>query len=338
MLHSGIDLHKNDLVIDTLDASGTAVSRRRLRTHRPLVAHYFRSLPGPHRAVVESTASWYWLADLLKEEGVELTLAHSKLVKAIAYAKVKTDAVDAQTLAQLLRVDLVPRAHMISPERRGIRDLLRMRLRMVQKRSRCQNAIHSLLTKYNVRSVEDLPPLAHLEAECHQEQITLLERQIKRVIGTISPELLAMDAVQHLLWIPGIGRINAFSIYLEVDDIGRFPSAKHFLSYARLVPGSSNSGGKTRHKRSKDGNRYLKIAFTHAAVRAIQYYPEIKSFYQRQCRRKPKPVARGIVAKEIGKIAYYVLSKGEAYDGTFKGKPLSRTKKAEWPRRRSPGA
>ncbi len=80
----------------------------------------------------------------------------------------------------------------------------------------------------------------------------------------------------------------------------------------------------------------MKIAFTHAAVRAIQYFPEIKAFYHKQCRRKPKPVARGIVAKELGKIAYYVLSKGVAYDHTFKGKPLSRTKKAEWPRKRSP--
>jgi transposase len=338
MLHSGIDLHKNDLVVDTLDANGTAVAHRRLRAERPLVSRYFRSLPGPHRAVVESTASWYWLADLLEEEGVELTLAHSELVKAIAYAKVKTNAVDAHTLAQLLRVDLVPRAHMISPELRGVRDVLRVRLRLVQKRSRCLNAIASLRAKYNVRSVDELPALAQLEAECHQQQIALLTRQIKRVVATISPERLQSDPVQHLLWIPGIGRINAFSIYLEIDDIARFPSAKHFLSYARLVPGSSNSGGKTKHKRTKDGNRYLKIAFTHAAVRAIQYFPEIKSYYQRQCRRKPKPVARGIVAKELGRIVYYVLSKGEAYDGTFKGKPLSRTKKAEWPRRRSPDA
>jgi transposase len=85
MLHSGIDLNKNDMVIDTLDASG-GVSHRRLRAERPLVVRYFRALPGPPRAVVESTASWFWLADLLDEEGVELTLAHSKLVKAIAYA------------------------------------------------------------------------------------------------------------------------------------------------------------------------------------------------------------------------------------------------------------
>ena len=44
-------------------------------------------------------------------QGVDLTLGHSKYIKAIRYAKVKTDAVDAATLAQLLRSALIPAAH-----------------------------------------------------------------------------------------------------------------------------------------------------------------------------------------------------------------------------------
>lgn len=76
MLHSGIDLHKNDLVIGMLGSSGKVVKESRLRTQRAAVAEYFRRLPGPHRAVVEATASWYWLVDLLEGEGVELTLAY----------------------------------------------------------------------------------------------------------------------------------------------------------------------------------------------------------------------------------------------------------------------
>ena len=138
------------------------------------------------------------------------------------------------------------------------------------------------------------------------------------------------------MWIPGIGRIVAFTIWLEVDGIQRFPSARDFVSYCRLVPGAGNSGGKTRHKRTKDGNRYLKLAFSHAAVRAIQYFPEIRAVYQRLCRRKPPVVARAVVAKELARIAYYVLTKQEAFNGTFKGKPLSRTKQPTWPRLASP--
>ena len=60
----------------------------------------------------------------------------------------------------------------------------------------------------------------------------------------------------------------------------------HFHFYCRLVPGSHDSGGKTRRKRSRDGNRYRKIAFHHAAIRAIQYFPAVKAEFQRWQRRK----------------------------------------------------
>ena len=40
---------------------------------------------------VESTMTWYWLNDLLSSLNIPMVLAHAKYVKAIAYAKVKTD-------------------------------------------------------------------------------------------------------------------------------------------------------------------------------------------------------------------------------------------------------
>ncbi|GJG86469.1 hypothetical protein tb265_16500 [Gemmatimonadetes bacterium T265] len=114
MLHSGIDLHKRDLTVPTVDAAGQPVKTARLRTTRAAVTQYFAG-PGAdaseQRAVVESTATWYWLADLVREQQIDLTLGHSKYIKAISDAKVKTDAVGAATLAQLLRSDLIPEAH-----------------------------------------------------------------------------------------------------------------------------------------------------------------------------------------------------------------------------------
>jgi transposase len=104
------------------------------------------------------------------------------------------------------------------------------------------------------------------------------------------------------------------------------------------VPGAGNSGGKAKHKRTKDGNRYLKIAFRHAAVRAIQCYPEIRAFFRALARRKPPVVARAVVANELARIVYDVLTKQEAFNGTFEGKPLSRTKQPKWARLASPPA
>jgi transposase len=341
MLHAGIDLHKRDLVVTTVDPAGQLVKTARLRTTRPAVAAYFaclRTETADKRAVVESTATWYWLADLLRLQGIALTLGHSKYIKAISYAKVKTDAVDAATLAQLLRSDSIPEAHMISPELREPRDLLRQRLVLVAKRTRCKNAIAGLLAQYNVTTPAELPPLVRFQGELHAEQRLLLTRQIKRLEQLLQPTLIPDADVQRLLWIPGIGKIAAFTLYLEIDGIARFGSMRSFFSYCRLVPDAKNSGGKTRHKRTRDGNRYLKLAFSHAAVRAIQYYPEIRRWYEAKRRVKGPMIARALVAKELARIVYYVLHKPESFNGTFKGVPLSRTKQSQWPRLASPSS
>ena len=336
MLYSGIDLHKRSLVIHTLDAEGTLVREAELATHRGAVTAYFATLPGPHRAVVECVQSWYWLRDLLAAAGIDLKLGPAKYLKAISYAKVKTDRVDARTLAQLLRADLIPEAHMISPAQRELRDLLRARLQLVTRELRCRHAIGSLLEKYNVTSPSALPELARLQAALQAEQRTLLREHIRRAEAELRERLLPTPDAQRLVWVPGVGKLVAYTLALEIDDVRRFPTARHFHSYCRLVPGADNSGGKTRHKRSKDGNRYLKLAFHHAAVRAVQYFPEIQREYRRLARRKGKPIARALIAKELATIVYAMLTKGEPFNGTFRGHVLSRTKRPKWPRLASP--
>ena len=296
MLHSGIDLHKRTVVLFTVTADGASVRDAKLPTTRDAVRAYFAGLPGPHRAVVESTSTWYWLRDVLVGAGVDLRLGHSKFIKAISYAKVKTDAVDAATLAQLLRSDLVPEAHMVSPEWREARDLLRARLQLVGQQVRCKNALAGLLAQYNVATPAALPPLVQLRTAMLAEQHALLAAQAKRLTRALDPLLIPTPDVQRLLWVPGIGRIVAFTIWLEVDGITRFPSARDFVSYCRLVPGAGNSGGKTKHKRTKDGNKYLKLAFSHAAVRAIQYYPEIQAWYRQRFRTKGAMIARALIS------------------------------------------
>jgi transposase len=166
----------------------------------------------------------------------------------------------------------------------------------------------------------------------------LVREQIKQLEKALHPHLVPDADVQRLLRIPGIQKICAFTIRLEVDDIARFPGEKHFFSYSRVVPGADNSGGRSRHKRSREGNRYLKLAFSHAAVRAIQYYPEIRDWYRQKKRRKGQAIARTLVAKEIARIVYAVLSKQEDFNGRFKGQALSRTKQEQWPLLPSPTA
>ena len=353
MYYSGIDLHKDMSWITTIHEDGSVIKQGKVPNDPGRILEFFFSLEGEHRAVVESTSNWYWLSDLLREHGINLVLAHAKYVKAISYAKVKTDKVDSSTLAQLLRMNLIPVAHQISPELRPLRDLMRARLNLVHKRISCINSIHRLFEKFNLSLDEydlhtlqayevlqtlPLPSQYQFQLRCLIDQILLLRDQIRELEKSLHPHLVPNPDIQRLLRAPGIGKISAFTLYLEIDGIERFADEKHFFSYCRLVPGASNSNQKLKHKSgNKDGNKYLKLAFTEIAVHAMQFYPEIKRFYQAKARKAPRAVARTIVAKEMARMAFHMLKEHSEFK-TFKGQPLSKTKKREWPRLLSPRA
>jgi len=139
MYYTGIDLHKFTSYLTTVDSSGAIVKQENLKNVAHNFIQYFSSIPGEHKTTVESTMTWYWLNDLLTSMNIPLVLAHAKYVKAIAYAKVKTDKVDSHTLAQLLRMNYIPVAHKISNDKRLLRDALRARLKIVQRHTSVTN-------------------------------------------------------------------------------------------------------------------------------------------------------------------------------------------------------
>jgi len=332
MYYTGIDLHKFSSYLTTVDSSGAVVKQENLKNVAHNFVQYFNSIPGEHQTTVESTMTWYWLNDLLTSLKIPLVLAHAKYVKAIAYAKVKTDKVDSHTLAQLLRMDYIPEAYKISKDKRILRDALRARLKIVQRHTSVTNSMHLLLAKYNYDSPSQLTGIAEYQYEQLTEVEELLNNQVLDLEKQLYPFLIPNEDVQRLLWIPGIGKMNAFNIVLEVDDINRFPDVKNFFSYCRLVPSARNSGGKSKQRSSKDGNKYLKVVFSDAAVHAVQYYPVIRKYNNSLLRKKNKQVAKTIIAKEIAKMVYHVLKKKTNFNNTFKGKELKHTKSLQWPR------
>ena len=219
------------------------------------------------------------LNDLLTSINIPLTLAHAKYVKAIAYAKVKTDKVDSHILAQLLRLNFIPQAHKISNENRTLRDALRARLKIVQRCTSVTNSMALVLAKYNLTEPEGLQNIPKLQYEQLSDHASLLKEQMLTLEKSLYPYLIPNEDIQRLLWIPGIGKMNAFTIVLEADDINRFADVKNFFSYCRLVPSARNSAGKSKQRSSKDGNRYLKIVFTDAATHAVQYYSVIRKYH-----------------------------------------------------------
>lgn len=95
---------------------------------------------------MESTGVWESIYNMLELKGYETKLANPVRTKAIAYARIKTDAIDASTLANLLRIDLIEEGYVPYKEMRKLRDVIRQRKTLVKGRTQIKNKIHAILT------------------------------------------------------------------------------------------------------------------------------------------------------------------------------------------------
>src|SRR5436190_22453444 len=128
MVYVGIDLHRKSSQLCALDEHGEQLLSRRVVNEPEALLAALAQLPERPAVALEAAFGWEWLADLLESEGIELHLAHPLRTRAIAAARVKTDAVDARTLAELLRARLLPEAYVAPRELRQLRQLLRQRI------------------------------------------------------------------------------------------------------------------------------------------------------------------------------------------------------------------
>ena len=76
---------------------------------------------------------------------------------------------------------------------------------------------------------------------------SLLAHQAKIEFAISEKTKAFADAAERLDTIPGIAAISAISIVAEVGtDMGKFPTAEHFCSWAGLSPGNNESAGKKK--------------------------------------------------------------------------------------------
>jgi transposase len=123
------------------------------------------------------------------------------------------------------------------------------------------------------------------------------------------------DAVSRLDTIPGVGRRIAQEIVAAVGtDMGRFPTARHLASWARLCPGNNESAGKRRSGRTGHGNPWLREALLEAAWAAsCSRNTYLAAQYRRLAARRGAKRAAVAVAHTILVIAYHVLRDGTVY-------------------------
>ena len=115
--------------------------------------------------------------------------------------------------------------------------------------------------------------------------------------------------------VPGIGRILATIILLEMGPIDRFAAVGNFASYARCVDSRHMSNNKKKGEgNTKNGNKYLAWAFVEAANFALRYCPEAKRFYERKKAKTNNVVAIKALAHKLARACFHILKEKKPFD------------------------
>ena len=123
----GIDLHRRRSVIVRMAEDGTVLDTVRI-DNDPLALAAELAKAGPeHEVAMKATLGWYWAADVLRECGAPLHLAHPLGIKAFSYQRVKKDESNAGCWPTFCAWDACPspgshRLRCASYERRSATD------------------------------------------------------------------------------------------------------------------------------------------------------------------------------------------------------------------------
>jgi len=134
----GVDYHKKYSYIVVKNEDGRVGGRGTVNNTKEEVQRFLEPYR-PGMAVVEATRNWGLIYDWLDEVLDDVTLAHPLKVKAIAEARIKTDKISADILADLLRAGLLPRAYAPSKQTRELKNVLRQRMFFVRVQTMVKN-------------------------------------------------------------------------------------------------------------------------------------------------------------------------------------------------------
>lgn len=311
-----------------IDEDGTRVWKKKIKNEPSLISAALRPFKEDVLGiVVESTYNWYWLVDLMMDEGYKVHLANPSRIQQYSGLKHGDDEDDAFWLAEMLRLKILPEGYIYPKEQRPLRDLLRKRGHLVRLRTSLILSLQNILPrnmgrkmKANrmkaVRTDHVAPLLAgnddlSLAGRASKEAIDALTTQIKAIEVVVEKRRDIRRPYDLLLSLPGVGRVLALTIMMETGPIERFREVGNYVSYCRKVPAARFSNEKKKGTTNrKNGNKYLAWAYGEAAELARRLDPEARSYYARKLKKTNAPVAHSALAHKLARAAYYMMRDG----------------------------
>lgn len=319
----GLDIHKKTIAYCIKKIDGTIVSQGSVAAERRALSKWMSELPGPWHGAMEATIFTGWVYDFLKPHAVELKVAHPAMLKAITAAKKKNDRADAEKIADLLRVNLLPECHMMPEELRELRRVLRYRNMVVNTAVKMKNKMSGLLMEVGalydkkrlhgkkyfgtlLERVEDVPDSVKGLLKLSRNGFEMFDGIQKKLVAALRKNKMIKERVERLMSIPGVGEIMALTWVLEIGDVTRFSSSRQAISYCGLCSGQHESAGKEhRGPISKKRNKHLQSKLIEAAKLAPHWNEQLAVLHEKESARGNRNRATLAVAR---KLVEYMLA------------------------------
>lgn len=325
----GLDVHKEVVEVCAIDEAGKRLFRRRIGCTREVLLEFAGELTQEDSLALEVTTNAWAVADLLEAFVGRVVVSNPMKTKAIAEAKVKTDKVDAEVLAQLLRCDYLPSVWVPDATTRSLRQLTSRRERLASERTRLKNRIQSVLAGMLVpvpikTLFSQMGQQWLADCELPADQRGLIESDL-RLIEAVDKEIEILETalrkeawkdprVRLLMTIPGVDYCTALTLIAALGDPSRFEDGDHAAGYLGLTPSIKQSADKCYYGSiTKRGNTHARWMLTQAAQNMARHPGPLGVFFRRLAKRKCWNIAVCATARKLVTIAWLMLKHNEPY-------------------------
>lgn len=282
-------------------------------------AHDMKNVPGRKTDVKDAE----WIADLLQHGLLRAsyipTREQRELRELSRYRKslIEERSRELNRLQKMLEGGNIKLASVVSDiNGRSARNLLTRMLRhdMPLTKEEISSMLHGRLRRKVEAIMKALDGfLTPLQKQLMLKVVDHIDDMTKRIdeMDTLMDQYLTdyHEAIHKLDEVPGIGRQSAETILAEIGlDMSRFPTEKHFSSWAGLAPGNNESAKKRRYGRTTKGNMTLKTTLIQCAKSAVKKADSfLAAQYQRLVVRRGANRATVAVAHTMLIAIYHML-------------------------------
>jgi transposase len=329
MPFAGLDLHQKMVEAVIVDDTGRLLHTERFPATRAALEAFARRRLAGCLVALEATCNTWPVAGILQPLVAEVVISNPMRTRAIASAKIKTDRVDATVLAQLLRLDYLPRVWQPDPETQALRHHTTERANLVADRTRIKNRIHAVLHQrlieappgdlFGARSLKWLTALkldddGRQSLDRHLRQLAAVQAELALLEERLSRQAYHDPRAKLLMTLPGVDVAVAESLLAALGDVDRFPDGNRAAAYLGLVPSTYQSGEHCYHGHiTKQGRSHARWLLVQAAQHLDRNLGPLGVFFRRIARKKNRNVAVVATARKLVSIAWHMLKHNEPY-------------------------